>query len=459
MKKLIIFYFIFIITTVTITAQNYGLGNTDPSVFTKYRIPETILNLASINTNFTFNSSKNSQSYADSYGSSDFYSDYNSDLTYSLSPKYSYLNERDDQIFSFNANFNGSYNWKNEKLSSDVYDYDNKTITFDLGVSSSYSKYLNPDELFFSVSSNMVFNIKDRYMDHQVNHFNTFYDGEKLQNYNLFLGFGFGKIRNVTPVVSAIRMQERLKQLNLLNNDLSEDIINDLAMQFSKSGYYDSIYNRAEKYFWQDIENVLAKDGISLKGLNQFGSSFLHDVTKEIRFLRSEGLAAGVNMQLNYFNHFISVTSDANKIYEQFNIMGNAYLNFSHQLSLNSQIGGNISLSGGPNIIKRSDYKQNYSVGLNLGYDYELTDRFVLSCKNTLSLLFVNQKNPETQLKILNNNLSLSLDYFIEDMVSLNATYSLQYSEEKYQSNKSTNNINNILIGITYYLNRGFILK
>jgi hypothetical protein len=51
----------------------------------------------------------------------------------------------------------------------------------------------------------------------------------------------------------------------MLNNDLSEKTIEDLAQQFYKHSYYSTVHERPDKYFWQDIEKTLSNDGIILR--------------------------------------------------------------------------------------------------------------------------------------------------------------------------------------------------
>ena len=104
-------------------------------------------------------------------------------------------------------------------------------------------------------------------------------------------------MRNVTPVASAIRFQERLKQVNMLNSDLSDNTIEDLAQQFYKQPYYSIVHERPDKYFWQDVEKTLPNDGVSLKDLNMYADAYLRESVNEVRFFRNEGFMAGVNLR------------------------------------------------------------------------------------------------------------------------------------------------------------------
>jgi hypothetical protein len=458
MKKVITLFLIFIVIAGTVFAQSYGLGNTNPSVFTKYRVPETVLGLAQFNSNLTYTSSNN----IISGNGAGFYSDqsmFNSAFMYQLTPQYQYLNENDERVFSLNGILDGVYNYQTEKRSDEVNSTNNKQATITLDFSAGYSKYFSPDNLFFNVASKVLVNINEQYNKDETVSPDDIYEGGKSQQYTLRLGIGWGKVRNVTPVVSAIRFQERLKQLSLLNKDLSENTINNLAQQFAKSDYYDIAYVRPEKYFWQGIEETLAKDSVSLKGLNEYGSTYLHEIPNEIRFLRREGFQASINMQLYYDNYYLSTIANAGGISEYLSAQLNANFEYSHQLNLNSQIRTSLSLSGGPNLAESSIINQEFGSTLNIGYDYELTDRFVMSLNNAFSVLFTNKKQSLPQQRIMNNTFSVSFDYFLEDKISLNSTYSLIYLENKYQYMTASNVYNNFKIGITYYFDEGYIFQ
>jgi hypothetical protein len=471
------------IISTNLIAQSVGLGNTDPSVFSKYRIPETNLSALWFNTDLNFNSDKNDQSDLANaakaqFQGSDFLSSMNSNFQYSLTPTYYLLKQTDENWLSLNFTITGAYSYNyNDTKQQWIYPGDNtyfyskhatvKSSDFNLNLQSSYGKYFSSGGFFYTFHSNISAGISSEYsdneqLDYSLQSSDTLlnlrqqYNGNKSQNYSVSFGIGWGKIRDVTPVVSAIRLQERLKQLNLLNNDLSEKTIEDLSEQFSKSGYYSQIYDRSDKFFWQDIEKTLINDGVSLAGINQYGSSYLREVTSEIRFARSEGIRTGLNIMLNYDDSYSTNAGLFDP--EHFYTLGNVYFNLSHQLNLNSQVQFSLSLSGGPNMTENSIVKQEYIISSNLGYAYEITDRIVATINNSFSCTFLNSNN---QGKTLTNNFNLGINYFIEDHISLNASYQWNYNDSRYNEetnfSKLTEIKNYISIGFTYYINRGFL--
>ncbi len=461
MKLSIAFLLLALCISGTLSAQTYGLDNADPALFTKFRVPETSLNALSLGSSLSFYSGKYSSS---NVGASNSLS-YSRSFSSWLEPGYFFLKESDNMYLSVSANLSGNYAnyyWQGEGPGDPPNNYNkNYSDGFNLGAGETYRNYAAGGEEFCSVGSNIQLNINESYNDNRASDTTRYkiYSATKHQNYVISLGFGWGKMRNVTSVVSAIRFQEILKQLNLLNHDLSENTIEDLAQQFYRQGYYSDVHVRPDKYFWGDVQTTLAKDGVSLKGLNQYADSYIREVPGELRFMRNEGLVGGLNVQMNYLNNYYSQNPVPNRIAEQFFALGNVYVNLSHQLDLNSQYYLNASLSGGPNLVKDSPVKQQYEVTASIGYAYELTDRLVVSANEGFDVLFA---NASAQRKTLTDNLNVAANYFVEDNISLSGSYSWNYVDNKnlnYVGYDGTQNNNSVQVGVTYYIQRGFLYK
>ena len=434
MRCSIAFFVLLACNYTSASAQTYGLDNTDPSVFSKFKIPDTKLNSLRFGTDLSFISNN-------SYGSSPGYSTSSSstNLNYSLAPRYYLLEENDDRYLSLSTSISGAYQYQGYQSQASALPTPSKLRqnygALALNLTNTYRDYFTPVDVYYSVNSSIVVDMEGKYRYQSNSNFSREYSGQKTQDYAFGIGIGWGKIRNVTSVVSAIRLQERLKQLNLLNHDLSEKIIEDLAGQFYRQGYYTSIHSRPDKFFWQDVERSLSNDGVSLDGLNQYADSYIREVPNELRFSRNEGLIAGINLRFNYNNAYYSdnPSNGLPAVSEQFYTLVNGYVTYSHQLNLNSQINFNVSLSGGPNVIRNSAVRQEYVAAAALGYSYELTDRLVTSINNAFNLQLQNESG---QYKEIQNYLDVVMNYFVEDDLSLSASYSWDYNYHRYQSSQ-----------------------
>lgn len=447
-----------------IEAQTYGLDNTDPEVFTKFRIPSTDLRALWLNTNVHFNSNKYINSAKQTPFSDYSSNEYSSNFSYSLSPQYLLLHESEDMYFTISANLNGAYDHNytshenSQSVSSDKVKQNNYSAI--INVSMTLNDYISSSNFFYSTGSTIYINMRESKFEQTSGSASESFRNNKSQNYSISLGIGFGKLRNVTPVVTAIRFQERMKQLGLINSNLSNKTIEDLAMQFFKQPYYSDVHSRPEKYFWKGIDDVISKDGISLQGLNMYASAYLRESLNEVRFFRQEGLVAGLNLVLKYSNLYeypLILTEDLTLAF-------NPYFTFSHQLNLKSQINFSASFTGGPVISKHSNTRQNYTISVRAGYNYELTDRLVCSVEDDFGYSLINTSN---QNKSWSDALTLDLSYFVEDDILISSSYRWSYNHATYQgydpgqypSVVSENLYNTFDFGVTYYFDRGFLIN
>ncbi len=83
-------------------AQTYGLGNTDPAVFSRFRLPDTYLRSLWYNTSLYYQTDRGTSS-SSGYGISQ------SNFAFSLTPSYYLLRETDDRYFSLSSRLYGSY--------------------------------------------------------------------------------------------------------------------------------------------------------------------------------------------------------------------------------------------------------------------------------------------------------------------------------------------------------------
>ncbi len=458
MKRIVALAILFTSTYQVAYSQSYGLGNTNPEVFSRFKIPKTELSSLWLNTHLNYNSENDAVLPGNGPNASEFTSVLEADL----SPQYLLLEESDNRYLSLNVIASGNTNQQYKQIDDGNFgapgNLSQSINSLSFTLNGTYRDYDGSGNMFWSVNTYSIFNMSANYGNGSANYPTASYSGAKFQNYNFGLGIGVGKMRNVTAVVSAVRFQQRLKQLNLLKGDLSESTIEDLAQQFYREGYYGDVYVRPDKYFWQNVQNALARDGVSLAGLNQYSDSYLREVPNELRFMRREGAVAGVQLQVDYSNQFQTISPGVWNMAEALYTMGNAYAQYSHQLNLNSQLAFGISLSGGPNIVKDSQMRQQYTGSANVAYDYELTDRIVLAAYDDFGLLFINMAD---KARSLSDNLGASINYFVEDHISLSASYSWDYFDnENYMAPVRGETIDNSLnVGVTYYINRGFIYE
>lgn len=459
MKRLLTLAALLFTFSISTLAQNYGLGNAPLRLFNDFRVPETKVFTYALGGNLSLNSTV-----------LDYHSTYNphtenSKFTSSLSPYLLFTNESDDNILKVTAHFTGAYNREsNESSLQQKNTSDSKSLnlssTFDL------KNYSNPEtDFFYNLNAEVNVYMFERGIKSQETHYSYHIkDNSKYQSYNLSAGLGWGKIRNVTPVISSIRFQERMKQLNIITNDLDIPIIDGLAKQFARYGYYSSAHERSQKYFWSDLFSELKNSGINTDSLNVYATNYLQEVPGELRFLRYEGSYFGFEFLIRYTNSYVFSNSFSDLYYslshtsktDQTDLALGIFYSFSHQLSLKSQLGFDISLNGGPINSNSTPVKQIVNAALNLKYDFELTDRLVASLNNQLSYTLYNMSLIRNGL---NNILTTTATYFIEDNISMNLEYQFFYSDANVKDFGiiSKNNVHGLVLGFNYFFDRGIL--
>ena len=76
----------------------------------------------------------------------------------------------------------------------------------------------------------------------------------------LDVGWGLGRVRDVTAVYDIQVLEERLSQIGMLRTRLSSATRRHLMELFYLRGYYDTVHDRADKFFWRDVEALLQAD-------------------------------------------------------------------------------------------------------------------------------------------------------------------------------------------------------
>lgn len=449
-----IFLFTFLSISTVLLAQSYGLGDADLELFSKYRVPETIFSIPQISTSFSFNSENVDFPKSPYYHQGE---ENNKTLLLTLRPLYKYLNESEESIYSLNFYTNGMYqiSEREEDFMDSDYKRESKQYLAFITLNSNFRKYLSAESnLSFYASPGAVVSLYE--WDSKTTYTNqptsNYYNQMKDQNYSFQFGIGWGRIRNVTPVVSALRFQERMKQLNLITNNIDENTMFRLAQKFSQYDYYSSTYERSQKYFWSSLEDVLLESVPEMRNLNEYASAYLHEVPKEIRFLRRQGLIVNLFAQVDYQNIFYKNSDRVENLF----LKPGLQFELSHQLTLDSQIEFSVLAKGGPNLTGHPDIKQEYDLNALLRYSYELTDRLVCSASSNLDLSFA---NADEQIKNLYLSNQLNIIYFLEDHISMNASFNWDITEYKNDLITMDRTINQqtIQVGLTYHFNRGFI--
>jgi hypothetical protein len=132
------------------------------------------------------------------------------------------------------------------------------------------------------------------------------------------LGTGVGRVRDATPVYQAQVLEDRLLETGSLARPLTRPARERLAALFATQGRFVFAHGRPDKYFWGELERVLAEDSALANGSIDLYDAhrILEPVTIKGRVLRSAGWFVGPSVFLVSFQqHDIREQAQSYSVY------------------------------------------------------------------------------------------------------------------------------------------------
>lgn len=481
MKKLSLFAVVFL-TYVTVSAQ------TELDIFRNYTIPDLSYRVTNLSLSFD---GRKQLTNLDPISSPNIRRTGENELTFismRLAPEIKLINETEEKQTFFNLSlpFHTRYD-ENRFDGLEVYSYGpgqydysqitERNIIKSAGLMPSLNfnqrTYSDDDNSkFFNLSINVSLdfdfqNYTFEEVDSESNFYKRkYYNDSKTQDYQFGLGFGYGRLRDVTPVINALRFQERLKQVNLLNEDLSVDKINTIATQFASYDSYKANYDRPAKHFWNDMEKHLNTIDVPFQSSNSYSKLYVFESLSELKFRRLEGQLLSISGNFRFTKTQVRskerYLSSFSYSYYNSELTTEAILPgivvegiFSHQQSLHSQTRGKLNIESRANISGRKDFVNYHTVSGELGYDYEITDRIVFQLTNFSGFQIVNSTIGES---VLSNNFNPKLSVFLEDQLSMDLNYNFIYQENSLDVKPKEiiyyTRDHRVFLGLNYFFDR-----
>lgn len=261
------------------------------------------------------------------------------------------------------------------------------------------------------------------------------------------LGFGLGRVRDVTPVVRALRLDARLQALGR-DARFTDEELQDVARQFARTPGYEAVYDRPDKYFWDDLFEQL-DDRIS--PLSPFETLYLSDVLQERIGQRLEGADVAVGAlartgTINPSSFDTNVVTGASSDVE-FGVFASG--RWYRNVTLRQQLGFNADLAA------TTDVTASDAAALRSTVDgtwlWSVADRFLLDTR--LSVDFVAFDAPFALPPYTTRQrytAMTDLFVFVEDRVALQVG-----GRANWQNDDSMDWLTwNVNVGLSFYLDR-----
>ncbi len=266
--------------------------------------------------------------------------------------------------------------------------------------------------------------------------------------FQLGAGAGYGRVRNVTPVIRALRFSERMNALG--TGTLSDGQVQDVAAIFSKRNGYGLVYDRPDRHFWNDVSNVVP--GL-VDNLSFFDAFYLSETMVEATGQRFQGwdVAALAFVDHNRFSD--KRETDGNTTLDMDDSFTQVGLNlagrFFHNLSLEQMISLRANLGFGRFIPDEGDSESLFLAGIQLGHLYNITDRVLLQSSLSTDLDRVGSGDDAFSQRVL--RLTSALTYFIEDNINVTATIAYRSDKEEFGSVDRTRSELGFNVSLRYY--------
>lgn len=389
-----------------------------------------------------------------------------------LAPVYNLYRESEQRIFRLNTRMDLSYNRQVNKssnipLGTDSRDSGTGFETI-LNFSSSIREYRTEQSFFYGQgTANLRFNRDKSEEEGNGSLITKRVSYDRTFSLSPRLGIGFGRVRNVSPVIRGIRLKERTDALNSDLKFTNGDILS-AADQFSRYDGYQATYDRPAKYFWGDMDEMISAN---LGSVDAFDMLYLTDVFDEAIGTRLEGWEIIGGLDYTYLN---SLNRDEETVGTGEQVTRNTSVNNQLGIFLNGRWYKNTSLRQqwglvgnmairyplNDNLVKR-----NLSIGAGINWLWNVSDRILLQASLNESY---NRSKREgavlggstTEFSTWSNRITLSTDlnYFIENSVVINASVTptlLHQGDNQGEGSLNNREFNwGIRVGLRYYFSR-----
>ncbi len=335
--------------------------------------------------------------------------------------------------------YKSEWNYVNHQNINSRHDY-NISFVFNFD----QKRYFTTKQFFSVESDGEIF----YYNQHPYTSTETSYETIRGYNITAKIGFGSGRLRDITPVIRALRLSERYNALGK-KSSLSKKDIQMIAEAIAKQSGYNIVYERSDKYFWNNLFGKIE----NIPTLSPFEVYYLSEVLCENIGVRQQGW--NILSGLKIFNRCCS-----NK--KKINLGVFAHCIWYKNLTLDHQIG--FEGSGYYGMVFGDNYNKepNSQLQLKVEYLWIISDRLLWESNLDAIEYFGKIEGLSSQNEEWFGNhdyyITSSFTYFIEDNLAISTGLNVfLYRRNKKSNYNYENNSFSLRLRLNYYFDRHLI--
>ncbi len=434
--KLFRFFCVFLVCAFTVLFAQQSIGFSESATtqsLLDYRLPSWGISLLAwdfeVNTNNNFIESENRKQR-------------NAEYSMIINPFYHQSYESETVLYDFNTQFNisGDINITEISHSNDIPYYRKQNNEANLGINLDFMQNRYCAKKFIQTATTL-----NGFLFQRRSKSISSYPDLDIRRYftgAVKVGLGIGRVRNVTPVIRALRFRERLQSLEK-GLVISDAQLRDLARVIAQNSGYYSVYDRSDKYYWSDFFDVVPH---IRPAVTNYEYHYLCDMADEVIGTRYAGWETVTGIEFHEVhqndsgwcndNRFLGLYIDA-RFYKN--------INLKQQVGITGSIYSAANLRG--ELLKKTDG----TIQINLSYLNSLADRFLLRTNLNTNIRTGNFLSHYQGLYLQRmHSASISLTYFIENHLQLSSSISLSHNTyNQYTTTDISSGIN-----LTYYFDR-----
>lgn len=368
-----------------------------------------------------------------------------------VGPAYNRYYESEKNIWLLNTDLGLDYNYENNPSSKSS----SKDIDYRFFIDSSWNHYYR-QQSYFSLGGRLSGSYSNYEFQSAEN--NLTERSSKYLSGKINFGFGFGRIRDITPLIQALRFNERLHSLGR-NMKLENEDIHFIAREFAKQGGYSRVYDRRNKYFWKTIYDRI--DTIS-EEISPFELHYLAESLVEFTGNRFNG--QDIVFEFDYSDFYRKPEINNGQFFRKSLLGISSIYRFYKNLSLTNQIGFKASIHY--NFFSLGQQSKRHSDGylqFMANHLWVVSDRLLLQSQLSSFISLKKLKKRyfgqiyHTSKKYY--NMRVQFQYFIENTLALHSRIDISrnITDQEVFPNSSSNTSWNYSIGLIYYIHRNLL--